>query len=58
MKGMVDVCGGKMKVGEVIQEIVHYMFKSPKRLVVDIQLKKDGYRTTIYITQEDFDTKC
>jgi hypothetical protein len=58
MKGMVDVCGGKMKIGEVIQEIYNYMLKSPKRLVVDIKRRKKGYYTKIYIPQSDFDKKC
>ena len=58
MKGMVDVCGGKLKIGEVIQEIIHYMAKSPSRLIIDIQRKKGGYKTTLWITQKDFLEKC
>ena len=58
MKGMVDVVGGKMKIGEVLQEIIHYMAKSPKRLVIDIRLEEDGYRTTIWIDRPTFKSKC
>ena len=55
---MVDVCAGKMKIGEVLQEIIHYMAKSPERLIIDIQLGKDGYQTTLWITKKDFRNKC
>ena len=59
MKGMVDISGGKMTLGEVIMEVVRYMLhKTPKRLVVDIQLREDvpnkGYYTKIWISRKDF----
>jgi hypothetical protein len=61
MKGMVDVCQGKMTIGEVINNLIHYMAKSPKKLVIEINRregKNGGYYTTFYITIKDFNTKC
>jgi len=58
MLNMVDVAGGKMSLKEVVEEIIHYMKKSPSRLIIDIQLKKGGYKTTLWITQKDFLEKC
>jgi len=55
---MVDVCGGKMTLREVVMEIIHYMMKSPKRLVIDIRRKESGYHTTIYLGKRDFKNKC
>ena len=55
---MVDVAGGKMSLKEVVREIIHYMKKSPSRLIIDIQRKKGGYKTTLWITQKDFLEKC
>lgn len=55
MKGMVDVCAGKMTLGDVSQEIRHYFtVKSPSRMVVDIVRRKDGYHTVIWIPEKDF----
>ena len=56
---MVDVCGGKMTLREVCNEIFFYIYhKSPKRLIIDIQLKEGGenpgYRTTLWISKKDF----
>ena len=56
-RGMVDVCGGKMTLNDVVREIRHYMLKSPTRLVVDIRRKKNGYHATIYIPKKCFDKK-
>ena len=58
MKNMVDVCAGKMTIQEVTRELIHYMLKSPQRLVIDIKRKKGGYRTTIYIPLKDFKETC
>lgn len=55
---MVDVCSGKMTLNEAQREVFHYMFKSPKRLIVDIQLKSDGYHVTIWMNKVDFKKKC
>lgn len=57
---MVDVVTGKLTLKEVEREIRHYMLKSPKRLIVDIQLDipNRGYHTTIWIPKSDFRRKC
>ena len=59
---LVDVCVGKMTLAEVEREIVHYMMKSPKRLIVDIKLRTDvpekGYHTSIWIDKKTFKKKC
>jgi hypothetical protein len=55
---MVDVCGGKLTLREVTDEILNYMRKSPKRLIVDIRREKDGYRSTLWISRGDFKRKC
>ena len=59
---MVDVCGGKMSLREIYQEIFFYMYhKSPKRLIVDIYLveggENPGYRATFWISKRDFQKK-
>lgn len=52
---MIDVCGGKMSLKEVNSEIRFYMYhKTPKRLIVDIQLKDDGYHATFWMSKKDF----
>lgn len=54
-KKMVDVSGGKMTLKEVSQEIFFFMYhKSPKRLIVDIQRKKNGYHATVWMNQADW----
>lgn len=58
MRNMVDVCGGKMTLDEVEREIKRYMLKSPRRMVVDIRRRKDGYYTMIWIPKKDFEKKC
>jgi len=61
MKGFVDVCAGKMTIGEIVNNIIHYIAKSPKRLIIDIRRrdgKNGGYFTTIYLTVKDFNEKC
>jgi len=55
---MVDVVGGKMTLESVVRELVHYMKKSPKRLIVDIQRKENGYHATVWISQADFEKGC
>jgi len=61
---MVDVCGGKMTLQEVVREIEYYLrrcvLKSPMRvrMIVDIRRKKDGYHATIWIPKKCFDEKC
>ena len=55
---MVDVCGGKMTLKELNEEICNYMQRSPKRLIVDIRLVKDGYHATVWISQADFEKGC
>lgn len=58
MKGMVDVCGGKMNIRQINEEIRFVMLaKKPKRLIVDIQRVWDGYHTTIYVDEESFGTE-
>lgn len=51
---MVDVCGGKMTLREVIREIEYYMLRSPEKLIIKIIRQKGGYYTTLYITEKDF----
>jgi len=54
-KNWTDVCAGKMTLKEVSQEIFFYMYhKSPKRLIVDIQRKKDGYHAKFWMSIKDF----
>jgi len=54
-KNWVDVCGGKMTLKEVYQEIFFYMYhKSPKRLIVDIKREKDGYHAKLWMSCKDF----
>lgn len=57
-RGMVDVCGGKMTLDDVVREVGHYMLKSPTRMMVDIRRKKDGYHAYIWIPKKCFDEKC
>ncbi len=58
MKNMVDVCGGKMTLKDVSREIFHYMYyKSPKRLIVDIKRKEDGYHATLWMSKKDFERR-
>ena len=52
---MVDICGGKMTLGDINKEIIHYMQRSPKRLIVDIKRKKNGYHATLWISKKDFE---
>ena len=59
---MVDVSGGKMTLKEVYEEIFFYMYhKSPKRLIVDIQLREDcknkGYYVKLWMAKRDFKKK-
>ncbi len=55
-KNWTDVCGGRMSLKEVYQEIFFYMYhKSPKRLVIDIKRKKDGYHAKLWMSNSDFD---
>lgn len=61
MKNMVDVCGGKMTLKDVVREFEFYMreclLRSPKRVrvIVDIVQKKDGdYSGTIWIPKRCF----
>ena len=58
MKGMVDVCVGPMNIADVEREIQHYMQKAPKRLVVDIRLKKSGYHVAVWLDKKTFDAFC
>lgn len=54
-KDLIDVCGGKMKLDKVKDEIARYITtKKPTRLIVDIELRKDGYYTTIYLKKDEF----
>ncbi len=54
-KGWTDVCGGPMTLKEVNEEIFFYMYhKSPKRLIVDIQRKENGYHATLWMSIKDF----
>ena len=59
MKGMVDVCAGRMTLKEVTEEITRYMLgRNPSRLIVDIQLKPNGSHATIWIPIKDFKKKA
>ena len=59
MRNMVDVCGGKMTLEDVEREVRYYMLqKSPRRMVVDIRRKKDGYHAMIWIPKKCFEAKC
>lgn len=54
-RGYVDVVSGKMTLKEVEREIFFYMYhKSPKRLIVDIQRKKNGYHVKLWMSEKDF----
>ncbi len=54
-KNWTDICGGKMTLKEVNEEIFFYMYhKSPKRLIVDIQRKPDGYHAKLWMSIKDF----
>ncbi len=56
MKGMIDVCAGKMSLKQAEREIAQYVYwYSPTRLMADIRRKKDGYHVTIWIPKKDFD---
>lgn len=53
MKGMIDVCGGKITLETIIKEIkYHLLASSPKRLIVDIKRKKGGYYSIIYVNKD------
>ncbi|MEK6827104.1 MAG: hypothetical protein AABX99_01310 [Nanoarchaeota archaeon] len=47
-----------MTIKELNSEIINYMIKSPELMVITIERKENGYRSTIYITKEDFEKKC
>ena len=54
-KGWTDVCGGKMTLKEVYLEAFHYFYhKNPSRLIIDIQRKKDGIYTKIWMSNKDW----
>ena len=54
-KGLVDVCAGRMSIKDVHREIDHYItYKYPKQLIVDIQREGNEYRTTFWMSEEDF----
>jgi len=54
-KNWTDVAGGIMTLKEVRDEIYFYMYhKSPKRLIVDIQRKKNGYHVKLWMSKTDF----
>ena len=55
MKNMVDICGGKMTLSEVNREIAYYLPRYPKRLVVDIRRRRNGYFVKIWIRKVDFE---
>ena len=55
---LVDVVVGKMTIREINREVVHYMLKAPKRMIVNIKLKEDGYHTEIWIDEETFKRRC
>jgi hypothetical protein len=61
-KGLVDVVSGKMTLQDVEREIIHYMMKSPKRLIVDIQRREDkdpkGYYVAVWMSKKDFKNTC
>jgi hypothetical protein len=58
MKGMVDVCAGKMTLSELSREISTEMFiRKPTQMIIDIRLKEDGYRATIWIPKKEFGKK-
>lgn len=60
LENMTDVVAGKLNLLNINREIIHYMKKSPKRLVVDIQRNEEngGYYTSIYIPIKIFKEKC
>jgi predicted translin family RNA/ssDNA-binding protein len=58
LKNWVDICGGKMTLDELAEEIKHYMYyKTPDNLIVTIERddKIKGYRSTIYLSKKDFE---
>jgi len=60
-RGMVDVCGGKMTLSDVVREVRHYVMlyaslgRPITRMVVDIRRKKDGYCAKIWIPKKCFE---
>jgi len=57
LEGMVDVYGGRTRLGRVTEEIRHYFhqYRKLKHMVVDINENEDGYHATIYIPVKDFE---
>ena len=55
MKGYTDIVGGKMTMEEVAREIQElFRHRTPKRVIIDIKRKPNGYHTKIWIPIEDF----
>ena len=56
----VDVCGGKMHLKELTDEIFHYMYyKNPSEMIITIKRNNriKGYYSSIYIPIKDFEKK-
>jgi len=58
LEKMTDVCRGKLTLRSINNEIIYYLLNNkPKRIIVDIQRTKDGYYTSVYIPNKDFNKK-
>jgi hypothetical protein len=54
-KNWTDVVAGKMTLREISNEVAFQMLhRSPKRLIIDIQRRKNGIYTKIWISNKDF----
>ena len=54
-KNWVDVSAGKMTFKELCGEIFFWMYhKAPRRMVVDIRIKEDGYHVALWMSATDF----
>ena len=58
LEELVDICGGKMTLKELTQEIERtYLFRNPEYTVITIERddKIQGMRCTIYMQHKDFE---
>jgi len=52
---MIDIYGGHLTLREIVDEIKYQIFaRKPKRIVVDMRLRKKKYHTRIFLGEDDF----
>lgn len=54
---MTDVCVGRMSLEQVKQELTRYLVRSPRKVVVEIELVEESsseYQVSIWIPRSDF----